>query len=247
VGCVVLIFICAYILATQARDLTSARKALVETQTELASAQADQLYVQDATYGAMVFLDDTPLAGLCKARPDDLDIQRRCQYQSNYTAVLKAFNEATSSRTAVPRDYRRTLQSYRTFVRFLESEPPSALRSAWLARALEGVAYSQLKLGRSTEAEATIGQALSLDPYSGMVALTALKSACTKRADPTRVREELAAFRRRLDERVTTIANDPRLGEVARHSTRLERQLLEQDDELYFLCGYADVERSRIK
>lgn len=242
-GAFLLVLVGAYLIITQVRDLTSARRELSETRAELAAAQADQLYVQDATYGAMDFLNDTPLGLLCTRRPNDALVQGLCRSQTNYTAILKSFSAATRARATVPRDYGRTLQSYRDFVGLLESQPPSPSRSAWLARALEGVAYSQLKLGRPGEAEATIKEALSLDPNSGMVALTALKTACVQRAPPAAVREQLATFRRRLDERVASIANDPRMGEVARRSTRLERDLLEQDEELYFVCSFANLER----
>lgn len=240
-GALILAAISAYLIFTQFRDLKSARTELDQTRAELAAAKADQLYVQDATYGTMVFLDDTPLGLLCKNRPSDSYVQRLCQSQSDYTALLRLFSAATRSRAATPRDYARTKQNYEEFARYLKSRPADPLRDAWLARALEGVAYSEMKLGQSQRAEATIRNAVSLDPNSGMVALTALKVACDQRTDPAKVRQELAAFKQKLDERVTSVSADPRMSEVARRSTQMERDLLDQDEELAFLCSYAGI------
>ena len=248
IGAFLLACIGAYLIATQVSALTSARQELEETRTnlgdaraELAAAVADQLYVRDAVYGTSDFLAQTPLGLLCEQRPDDSYIQRLCQSQNEYMAILTMFNEATRSRTAVPRDYKRSLQDYLKFASFLESRPPSGLNNAWLARALEGVAYSQLKLRNLREAEAAIAKAQPLDPNSAIVGITALKVACAQQSEPELVQKEYAGLNQRLEARVASLSNNAGAIPIALRNAKLEIDLVEQDEELYNLCGYAGV------
>lgn len=228
----------------QRAEIRQQQLAIQRSHRRLASVQADQLYMQDAIYGMTDFLELDLLRRLCEAQPDNTYAQRLCRYQNEFQPLIRLFNAATRSRTAMPKDYQATRQNYQALAQYLRAQESSSFRNEWLAIALEGIAYSQLKLNQPREASATISEAASLDPSSALVGITALKLRCVQGADTGTVRSEFSDLGRRLDQMMARTSRLPP-DNIERRNARLERQLLEQDSELYLLCDYANLPAPR--
>lgn len=117
----------------------------------------------------------------------------------------------------------------------------------WRMRALEGVAYAQMKRGRYDPAAKSLAQLealrlaenqrLNTDFEFVFAGLDEIKLACVaKRADAAQIRRDLDALRARFDHYAATRPD-------AWHAkyARLDRGYIEQDAELFELCAAAGV------
>jgi hypothetical protein len=114
----------------------------------------------------------------------------------------------------------------------------------WLVRAAEGLAYTEMRQGRLPVAEADAKRALALrGGANGFVFAdtTALKVKCRAgRAQPAEVQSDLAAIRADFDGKVTTLKGQPQC------YARLDRGIVEQDDELFLDCAKAGVSPMKV-
>ena len=223
----------------------SLRRTVVEQRREIdagAVVSANNLYLEDAGSAT----DDLLLmiADLCG--PDRPDLTRFCAERRYDIEVARLFNRAAIARaTAAPDGYGQVRRDYQTL--YAAIRPDANHGPPWVdgyrARALEGVAYAELKQGSLAEAERTIARAARLDDGAAMVGVTALKIACSRNADATSVRNSLESLRQRLAARLAAVGRPEGRYDFRLRDARAERALPERDLELYRLCAYAGIER----
>lgn len=207
-----LIAISIYLVVTQGRDLTEARR-------EIALRNAGVLYLNQSLSETTRFfagLKDL-VKTVCQSDAGGTD-RRLCQTVAGHADLLRSLNSAALSRAASVSadDFGETERHYREALQLAERGAVSE-RARWIGYAREGIAYAHYRRGNLDAAAAAIRQAQQADPTLLVAALTDLKIRCARNEDPDTLRAALAAWGQRLRSE--------------------SNEALRHDQELALLCG----------
>ncbi len=242
----VLILISAYMLLTQARQLTSVRENLQAAERQVAQKQAQLLVLNDAL---TTNVEAATMLGEASETVEEICAQQGpvagpgrslCTLarltSGTYGRFLISYARVAAQRAAAenPSDFAALKSDYAKLRPLLS--PQLDAGGQWSARIDEGLAYAEYRLGNLHQAQQQVKRAAARDDRSAFVWLTALKIACEKETPPAEVRRMHEAALQALQSSVA----EPRRGMNERYA-RLELDYFREDPELKLVCEYAGL------
>lgn len=217
-----LIGVGVYLVLTQARDLTEARR-------EVAVRNSALLYLNQSIGATNDFVStvkdlrktlcqgagaERPQAGICTA--------------VQVAEVLMEMNLAASARASATNaeEYQDVQGHYDRLLQLARTQPNLDDRRRWVSHAHEGIAYSLYRQRKLPEAVAAVRRARQADSSNDVARLTELKIRC--------VTEDAAAVRRDIARWRDSIGPSSSGGDRSRNAAV---EALLHDQELTLLCG----------
>ena len=183
-----------YLVVTQGRDLTEARR-------EVALRGSGVLYLDQSLSQTTRFLADLKdlVKTVCQLPAGGVNTRRLCETLVGNAELIRSLNSAALSRASSVSsdDFRETERHYREALR-LADRAAGPERPRWIAYAHEGIAYSRYRQGNLDAAAAAIRQARQADPAFQVAALTELKIRCAQGEDSQALSGALERWRAQL-------------------------------------------------